>query len=190
MTDGVAYNWPLLENEHVIWSGRPAQGLLLTRRDIAMIPFSLVWGGFAAFAAWSTVSATALFLLPLQIAFCLVGLHLIVGRFFLDAWLRRTTHYGLTTQRVLIARSGLYNSFTAIGLGHVPHVQLIKSANGRGTIIFRQQPNSIWRNEQPAMSPALDKTAQFLAIDNAQHVFDLVQCQISRPPMPPAPSPA
>jgi hypothetical protein len=113
----------------------------------------------------------------------------IVGRFVLDARLRRTTNYALTTQRILIARSGRYNLFTAVNLGRIPQVQLIKSANGRGTIIFRQQPRSIWRTELE-WSPALDKVPQFLAIDSAEQVFDLIQRQITQPPTPPAPSPA
>ncbi len=39
----------LLGGERVAWSGRPVQGILFTARDIFLIPFSLIWCGFAVF---------------------------------------------------------------------------------------------------------------------------------------------
>jgi hypothetical protein len=39
----------LLDGETVVWSGRPGQGLRFTGRDLLLVPFSLLWGGFAVF---------------------------------------------------------------------------------------------------------------------------------------------
>ena len=101
-------------DEKLIWFGKPNQGIVFRGSDIFMIPFSLLWGGFAIFWEISALSipmdkAGAIgIIFPLfGIPFVLVGLYMIFGRFIYDAKNRSKTFYGITDQRVIIV-SGLF----------------------------------------------------------------------------------
>ena len=86
----------LLSGERILWSGNPGRGLLLTEKDTFAIPFSLLWCGFVIF--WMIgASRTAGFgpLLFDAILICF-GLYNLVGRFLVDAWIRRDLRYAVT----------------------------------------------------------------------------------------------
>src|ERR1700733_4661734 len=112
----------LLVGEKVLWRGRPQQGLMLTGRDSLLIPFSLVWGGFAVF--WESnvlrMPNAPVFMPLFGAMFVLIGLFLIIGRFFVDAWIRTGVFYALTDRRILILRSRPSVSFQAVSLDRLP----------------------------------------------------------------------
>jgi hypothetical protein len=174
--DGQAFLGRLLPGERMIWSGRPGQGIVLVGRDAFLIPFSLIWCGFAIFWEATVLHTNAPGFFALWgIPFVAVGLYFVVGRFLVDAWVRRGTSYGLTDRRVLISKPAPFGSFTAISLNQLPNAQISESASGRGTIRFGQSA-PIWGGRGFASwSPALDPTPQFIAIDDARSVFDLMQ---------------
>ena len=155
----------LLTGERILWSGRPAQGLLLVPSDAFLIPFGLFFLGFSIF--WIAMASNAgggffLFGIP----FVVVGLFMSVGRFFVDAWLRQTMVYAVTDRRILIARPAPFG----------PESELREGVDGRGTLRFGPPTTAVYtRNNLASAIPALDPTPQFLAVDNARQVFDLVQ---------------
>jgi hypothetical protein len=164
----------LLDGERVIWSGRPNQGLLLTQRDWLLVPFSLLWGGFAIFWEVGVVQTSAPVLFRFWgVPFVLIGLYLIAGRLLVDAWARSKTQYAVTNRRILIARSAPFGKFTAIALDHLSDVHLNEHANGRGTIRFGQ-PAPYW-GRGAVWTPAFDATPQFLAVENSRRVFEQIQ---------------
>jgi hypothetical protein len=174
---GEAFQGRLLNGERVVWEGRPAGGLLLTARDTFLIPFSLLWCGFAVFWEFSAVSQRngPGFFLLFGLFFVLVGLYFVIGRFFVDAWVRGNTIYAITNQRVLILRSGPFSRFTSLAINRLPELSLEERADGRGTIRFQPQ-QAVWSNRNwSGWTPALDPTPQFLAVADARNVFDRIQ---------------
>jgi hypothetical protein len=172
-----AFRGRLLPDERIIWSGRPATGVILTLRDLFLIPFSVFWCGFAilwtALAWGGGAGPFALF----GLFFVAFGLIVMVGRFGIDAWLRQGMSYALTDKRVLILKNRPTIDFTAISLDRLPEARVTERGDGRGTVRFGPQRGlltfggtgfSIW-------VPSLDPTPQFLAIADARRVFDLVQ---------------
>ena len=124
-------------NESLLWSGRPRQGVFLRPADAFLIPFSLLWGGFAFFWEMSVVRSHAPFFFTLWgIPFVLMGVYVIIGRFFYDAKQRENTYYGVTNERVLIVLGIRSRTVKSLPLRTLSDVTLAESRDGRGTITF------------------------------------------------------
>jgi hypothetical protein len=161
----------LAPRERLLWSGTPRQGLMLRADDALMIPFSLVWGGFAVF--WESqvwrMHAPGVFKLW-GIPFVCVGLYITVGRFFYDAWRRSRTAYGVTTQRVLIASGGVAPALKSLDLGTLPSVSLSERPDGSGTITFGPaDERPMWMRPRGQAAPPM-----FEASGGAKGVYDTI----------------
>ena len=94
----------LLTDEALLWSGRPDPTKHFGRNDILLVPFSVVWGGFAVFWEIEVLTSAAPGLLGLfGLPFVAMGLYMLFGRFIVKARRKRHTAYGLTDQRALVA---------------------------------------------------------------------------------------
>lgn len=104
--------------ERLLWEGRPDERLFLfERRDIFGVPFSLLWGGGVFFWLATAIGSGA----PLSLVIwgsplVAFGAYMIVGRFFVDAWIRRRTRYAITDRRALIARDAFGRSMREMPL--------------------------------------------------------------------------
>lgn len=179
-----AFDGRLLPGEKLLWEGRPKPGLLFTSFDIFLVPFSLVWCGFAVL--WTVMAGAEIakireaapfltFLPVVGLPFVGVGLYLLVGRFLLDALLRSRTRYAVTDQRVLMVREPPLGAVTALSLDRLPEVQLKEGLRGTGTIRTGRSAPPFGRGSFSMWSPTLDPTPQLIAISNARRVFDLIQ---------------
>lgn len=124
--------------ERVLWSGQPRQGVYLRGADIMLIPFSILWGGFAIFWEYSVITApnAPLFMSFFGIPFVVIGLYLIFGRFFVEAKQRASTHYAVTSQRIIIV-SGLFSrGVKSLNLRTLSDLSLSEGGSNYGSIFF------------------------------------------------------
>ena len=173
--------------EKLLWSGRPAQGIVFRSSDIFLIPFSILWGGFAIF--WEVMALTAIgrsepqapdmvrYVFPLfGLPFVAIGLYIMAGRFFVDRAQRRKTLYGITDRRVII-RSGLFRRTTkSLNLRTLSDVTLSESSDRRGTItlgptagIYSWFQGTSWPGMGAQVAPSLD------TIEDAKNVYDILR---------------
>jgi hypothetical protein len=169
-------------NERIIWKGKPAEGIKLRGSDAFLIPFSLLWGGFAIF--WEITAVTQIpkdqavgFIFPLfGIPFVLVGLYFIFGRFLFDAKTREKTEYAITNQRVII-KSGIFSrKVKTINLTALPETSFTEKSDGSGTITFGESssPWSMMRGFYWPGMPNMQSPA-FEMIGNVRSVYELIQ---------------
>jgi hypothetical protein len=129
-----AISGQLGSGERLLRAGSPKAGVTLQAADALLIPFSLLWGGFGLFREYEVFKSGAPLVMPLfGLPFVLIGLFCIGGRFFVDAWRRSRTFYGLTNQRAIIASGRRVRSLSLPSLGDVT---LSERPDGSGTIVF------------------------------------------------------
>jgi hypothetical protein len=174
----------LKSGESLLWSGQPRGGIRLRPSDALFIPFSLLWGGFAI--VWEVMAlfmalgitagvgkpGAAAFIFPLfGLPFVLVGLYLMIGRFFVDAKSREKTRYAVTDQRIIIVTMLFGHKVQSIALRQIPELVLNQSADGSGSIHFGS----------PSLVPSSDggyarrQAPGFEMIERVREVYDIVQ---------------
>lgn len=168
--------------ERLLWWGRPKLGLMFRRIDLLLVPFSLVWGGFAIYWETSvlTMGAPVFFALFGGI-FVVAGLYLIVGRFFHDAWRRAGTCYGVTTRRILILSRSAMKS---LELRQLSEVGLIESSDGSGSLAFGPELGLFQYNRGFGIWTGTPTTPTFEKIANVGEVHSVIrraQSDLDRP---------
>ena len=157
--------------ERVIWSGQPRQGLMLRGSDGFAIPFALVWTSIPLVGALSTLTgpkSNPFALLPI-LPFVLVGLYLLVGRFFVDAAQRRRTYYALTNERIVIVSGLSSRSVRSLALRSLEQVDVSERASGQGTITFGRSASGSfalagWPGMKSYQAPAFEMIADAAAV--------------------------
>ena len=165
----------LLPRERILWSGLPAQGILFTSSDMFLIPFSLLWCGFAIFWTYMAASEGApVFFYAWGGMFVCIGLFFVFGRFAVDAWVRRRIAYAVTDKRILIMRTAPFSNFISIDLERLPDIQMTGAEAKRGNLRFGPAASFFGNPRTGAWSPAFDPVPQFLGIEEPSKVFDLI----------------
>lgn len=170
----------LESEEELLWHGQPVQGITFRASDALMIPFSVLWCGFAIaseamalgflFAAStfdegpSLVFAIifALFGLP----FVLIGLYMVFGRFLVEARQRSRTFYGVTAHRIIIVAGLFSRKVKSLNLRTVSDLSMSQKTDGSGTITFGPTHplfaffgGTSWPSSEGAASLCFDRVA-------------------------------
>ena len=171
----------LAPGERLLWSGRPRGGIQLDRSDAALIPLSLVVGGFALIAVAATATPDfSVRSVPATLVIVVLALYMLVGRFLIDARSRSTTAYGLTDRRALII-GGLFGSergsfvvgglfrqqVVSLPLQDMTNVVLRERGDRSGTISFADFSRQY--ADDATCTPA------FAMIEGARQVYSLIQ---------------
>jgi hypothetical protein len=162
----------LSSGERLLWSGKPRGGIRLRSTDAIAIPFSIMWCGFAI--VWETtvtISGAPLLFKLWGIPFVIVGLYIVVGRFFVDALVRKYTFYGVTSERALITTTLFGCRRRSIGLRTLGEIALSERSDESGTITFGSvQPFSagLWFPGSKKSVPS------FEMIDKVESVYSLI----------------
>jgi hypothetical protein len=166
----------LLPGERLLWEGSPDVNAFSLRGAWFLLPFSILWGGFALFWEASVLTSRAPGVFALWgIPFVLAGLYLIFGRIPVARREARRTRYAITDQRVLLLRGAFGQQVTEIDLKDVPSPQLERGRRGIGTISFGPAPSAF---RAPPGWPTLGMYAQppaFLTIPDAERVYRILQ---------------
>lgn len=173
----------LLPDERVLWTGRPDPRRIFSRADMGLIPFSLLWCGFAVFWELSalreilsspTDRGMAILFLSIGSLFVAVGLYMLFGRFIVKSWVRKKTYYAVTNKRVLILRKTRDRYLGAACFDAIPMVNKSIRKDGIGTIAFGNASTQDSSGQDTAMSWGPGELA-FYDIPDAQRVYELVE---------------
>ncbi len=157
----------LMPGEKIVWAAKPHAGIKFRKSDAFLIPFSLLWGGFAIFWVVTayTMGAPIMFV-AFGVPFVLVGIYLIIGRFFADALKRGNTIYALTTDRVIV-RSGIRNkTTTSFNLKNINSITYTENSEGIGSITLGPSEN----NDKPVAGKGISLTSQPNVIEFVESV--------------------
>ncbi len=135
----------LLKGEVILWEGRPTPSINFNRKDLFLIPFSIVWGSFAFYweglVVWqSIIKDTGMPLIfPIWgIPFVLAGMYFIFGRFIYKKIKKDKTWYFLTNKRAIIYCNLGEKNINTANLSSTSTYNISTQSNGYGTITFGQ----------------------------------------------------
>jgi hypothetical protein len=156
--------------EKLLWAGRPAQGIVLSRQDWYLISFGVL------------LVAAGLQFIPMGIYI------LIVGRLFADLAYRSRLIYGVTDRRAIILSGMRRRSVQSIDFSSLITLKLEERRNRSGTIYFGEDHPS-YRHDAydgsefgtyaPSAQTCLGED-QFFRIADAKKVFAILQKAMQR----------
>jgi len=170
----------LASGERIEWVGRPNPKRYFTRQDAVLIPFSLVWCGFAIFWEAAAIRGGAnTFFALWGVPFVAIGLYLVFGRFIFRAYRTKRTVYAVTNRRVMtIVRGRRGEAVNAMYVRSIPNVSTNIGSDGRGSVEFGVSAPAAARYASSGLDFGGSQAGTgvgFYDVDGARDVADLVE---------------
>ena len=130
------FNSELGAGEKVVWSGQPANKLFTTA-DFFLVPFSVLWCGFAIFwESMATGDGAPVFFPVFGGMFVLAGLYFVFGRFIYKSYKQKRSYYAVTNKRVIILQDTGGSKITSAYITQIPSIEKKIGSDGVGSITF------------------------------------------------------
>lgn len=180
MNDEDRFRGELMDGERILWNGKPEWTGYFSAEDVFLIPFSIVWGGFALF--WESMvikTGAPIVMAVFGIPFVLIGLYLMIGRFFYKKYKNGKTYYALTNKRALLVNEVGGRTVQSILLKELPGISKLygQQGTGMGTIIFTNipagLPPAVMRAAASGMS-SKGQIAGFISIKDVDSVYQML----------------
>jgi len=167
---------PLLSsNEKLLWIGKPKKGIVFQWSDIFVIPFTILWCGFAIF--WETMAILGnapIFFVVWGVPFVLVGLYMLVGRFWADKIRRDKTLYAITNERIII-KTGLFKlEINVLYIRNLSYIHFSENKDKTGNIYFSREENSFRNQLSPFRSQSMNC---IVMVENVKELYHLITSQ-------------
>lgn len=134
----------LSTDEYILWQGKPEKGSLFSKKDIFLVPFSIIWCGFAIYWESSAILMDAPLLFKIfGIPFVFIGLYIVFGRFIMEKRKINHTYYAITNKKILRSQNG---KIDVLDRNTLPSLHLLTGKSGRGTINFGNVSQALYYN--------------------------------------------
>lgn len=159
--------------ETLLWTGQPKQGIVFRTVDVFLIPFSILWCGFAIF--WViAASKGSIFFALFGIPFVIIGLIFVFGRFIIDAKQRESTTYGMTDERIIIISGIMRKKIKSVNIRTLSDIEYNERNDGTGTILIGPKHSTmIWSNSMNWW-PGLKPNTQLELIPDVRKVYNQI----------------
>jgi hypothetical protein len=127
----------LSANERLLWSGKPRPGIRFSPRDLFPILVGIAWCGLIGSWEWRVVSDQAPLMVQLYgVPFIAIGLHLLAGRFLMEALQRKETFYAVTTERIIIETNFIFRATKFLSLRTLGEITISERSDRSGSILL------------------------------------------------------
>jgi hypothetical protein len=174
--------------EEILWAGMPTAAVIFHKQDLLLIPFTLLWGGFAIYWELSALgigpftdhrhpNGSRTFGIIWGVPFVLIGQYMIWGRFIYSAWLKTRTYYAVTNSRLIVVQRSWRKQIVSAYIEALPTVVKEDSRDGFGTLRFDNidyQPRRRGQSIGSLDGVTVGTSPNFFDIEDVAAVYRLV----------------